>query len=121
MERILAQGVNQDEIQNLIFVHSLYSQNQLSDPLLRDADNLRTPLGSNGSRLYQQEALGSGYDADDSGDSPTVFSPFLVLAESPTHPSKMSLVWTELFGCNDKYIARLSLVLKDNRGQLSVR
>src|ERR1700683_169190 len=37
----------------------------------------------------------------------------LVLVESPTHLSKISLVWTKLLGCNNKYIACLSLVLKD--------
>ena len=74
MEQNSAPGINQDGIQNLTFVHSLYSQNQLSDPLLRDADNLWSPLGSDGFCLYREEASGSGYDADDSGDSPTVFS-----------------------------------------------
>ena len=37
----------------------------------------------------------------------------LVLVESLTHLSKMSLVWTELLRCNDKYVACLSLVLKN--------
>ena len=38
---------------------------------------------------------------------------FLVLVESLTHLSKMSLVWTKLLRCNNKYITCLSLVLKD--------
>ena len=74
MEQNSALGVNQDGIWNLTFIHSLYLQNQLSDPLLCGADNLWPPLSSDGFCLYQEEALGSGYNADDSGDSPTVFS-----------------------------------------------
>ena len=74
MEQNLAQRVNQDGIWNLTFVHSHYSPNQLSDPLLRNADTRRAPLNSNGFRMHQEETLGSGYDADDSGDSPTLFS-----------------------------------------------
>jgi hypothetical protein len=74
MEQNLVQGVNQDGIQNLTFVHSHYSPNQLSDSLLCEADILRAPLSSNGFYMHQEEPLGSGYDADDSGDSPMLFS-----------------------------------------------
>src|SRR5882762_2733434 len=61
-------------IKPLVLTVSHYSPNQLSDPLLRDADIRRAPLNSNGFRMHQEETLGSGYDADDSGDSPTLFS-----------------------------------------------
>ena len=74
MEQNLAQGVNQDGIRNLTFVHSHYSPNQLSDPLLHDADTRWAPLNSNEFRMHKEETLGSGYDADDSGDSPMLFS-----------------------------------------------
>ena len=74
MEQNLAQRVNQDGIQNFTFVHSNYSPNQLSDPLLHDTDIFRAPLSSNEFPMHQEETLSSGYDADDSGDSPTLFS-----------------------------------------------
>ena len=74
MEQNLAQGVNQDGIWNFTFVHSNCSPNQLSDPLLRDTDILRAPLSSNEFRMHQEETLGSGYDTDNSGDSPMLFS-----------------------------------------------
>jgi hypothetical protein len=74
MEQNLAQGVNQDGIRNSTFVHSNYSPNQLSDPLLRNTDILQAPLSSNEFHMHQEETLGSGYDADDLGDSPTLFS-----------------------------------------------
>ena len=74
MEQNLAQGVNQDGIRNLTFVHSHYSPNQLLDPLLHDADTRRAPLNSNEFRMHKEETLGSGYDADNSGDSPMLFS-----------------------------------------------
>jgi hypothetical protein len=90
MEQNSAPGVNQDGIRNLTFVHSLYSQNLLSDPLLRGTDNLWPPLSSDGFRLYREEALGSGYDADDSGDSPTVFSRALPEQFSPLASSVAS-------------------------------
>ena len=96
MEQNLAQGVNQDDIQNLIFVHSLYSQSQLSNPLLRDTDNLQTPLGSNGLHLCQEEALGLGYDADYLGDSPTVFSCTLPEHFGPSVTSQRSTGLSEL-------------------------
>ena len=83
MEQNLAQGVNQDGIRNFTFVHSNYSPNQLSDPLLCDTDILQASLSSNEFRMHQEETLGSGYDADDSRDSPTLFSHALPKYSSP--------------------------------------
>ena len=101
MEKNLAQGVNQDGIRNLTFVHSHYSPNQLSDPLLHDADTRQAPLNSNGFSMHQEEILGSGYDADDSGDSPTLFSHAL-----PEHfgPLASSVLGTMVFSLSTKTI-----------------
>jgi hypothetical protein len=37
----------------------------------------------------------------------------LVLSQSSSHTCKMSFVWTELFGCDNKYVVSLSFVLKN--------
>src|ERR1700685_1068046 len=100
MEQNLAQGVNQDSIWNLAFVHSHYSPNQLSDPLLHDADTRQAPLNSNRFRMHQEETLGSGYDADNSGDSPTLFSHTLPEHFSPLAASVTSKRSTGLCGSN---------------------